>query len=410
MNFPGTTTILKGFENPMKHAKRILTGSVALVLAAAIWLPCLHLFFSRPASAFYAKEGLSPKARELGARQMQIWTDPQLREKELDRMRASNAEWDFMARSYLVWALANMGLRDPSSKPVCLQTMDRIIDETLHLEHEKGMYFFLMPYAKARPYLVQPARSLFLDGEIALMLASRRVLEDKPEYKAALTERVNLMVNGLRHNPHMALESYPDECWTFDHVVALTAIRMSDYLDGSDHTILIRDWVAMARKKLVHPESGLLVSSYETDGTPMIGPEGSSLWMVAYCLQLVDEDFARDQYERARHELGGSALGFSYAREWPDSWKGPADIDSGPIIPVLDISTGSSGMAFIGATAFGDDAFLASLNAMLDFAGFPSRKNGALKYCASNQVGDAVLFYAATLGPVWQKVKEGRKL
>jgi hypothetical protein len=35
--------------------------------------------------------------------------------------------------------------------------------------------------------------------------------------------------------------------------------------------------------------------------------------------------------------------------------------------------------------------------------------HGRLKYCASNQVGDAALLYAATLGPLWQKVKTGAK-
>jgi hypothetical protein len=392
----------------MNRAKRILAGLAALVLAAALWLPCLHLFFARPASAFYVEKGLSPVARELAARQLRLWADAPSRQQELDRMRVSNAEWDFGGRSFLVWALANMGLRDPSSKQACLQTMDRIIDETLQLEQEKGIYFFLLPYAQERPYLAQPARSLFLDGEIAMMLASRRILEEKPEYKTALAERVNLIVRGLLRSPHLALEIYPDECWTYDHAVALAAIRMADYLDGGDHAVLFRDWTAMARNKLVHPASGLLVSSFTTDGSPRIGPEGSSLWMAAHCLQLIDEDFARDQYTRARRELAGSTLGFSYAREWPDSWKGPADIDSGPIIPFFEISAGSSGLAFIGASAFGDDRFLASLHATLDFAAFPTRKNGALKYCASNQVGDAALFYAATLGPVWQKVKAGR--
>jgi len=169
----------------MSRPKRILTALASLVLAAAVWLPCLHLFFARPASAFYTKDGLSPTARQLAARQLRLWADPQLRQQELDRMRVSNAEWDFMGRCYLVWALANVGLRDPASKPACLQTMDRIIAETQRLEQEQGIYFFLMPYAKARPYVARPARSLFLDGEIALMLASRRVLEEKPEYKTA---------------------------------------------------------------------------------------------------------------------------------------------------------------------------------------------------------------------------------
>jgi len=302
-----------------KRLKSILLGLAVLLLAGMVWLPSLHLLFARPVSSFYGPTGVSPRARELAARHIQLWADPRLREQELGRMRVSNAEWDFMGRSYLVWALANLGLRDPASKPVCLQTMDRIIDETLLLEKQNGICFFLMPYAKDRPYVVRPARSLFLDGEIALMLASRRVLEEKPEYKPLLTDRVNLIVNGLQRSRRLGLESYPDECWTFDHVVALAAIRTTDYLDGGDHSRLIRDWVAMAKKRLVHPASGLLVSTYALDDTPLIGPEGSSLWMVAHCLQWVDEDFARDQYERTRRELGRTTLGFSYAREWPDS-------------------------------------------------------------------------------------------
>ena len=131
--------------------------------------------------------------------------------------------------------------------------------------------------------------------------------------------------------------------------------------------------------------------------------------MVAHSLQLLDEDFARDQYQRARKELGEITLGFGYAHEWPQSWKSEANIDSGPIIPGFEISAGSSGMAFIGAASFGDERFLTSLAATLDFAAFPSRTHGRLKYCASNQVGDAALLYAATLGPLWQKVKTGEK-
>ena len=262
------------------------------------------------------------------------------------------------------------------------------------------MYFFLMPYAKEGPYIMRPPHSLFLDGEIALMLASRRVVEEKPEYKALLTERVNAIVGRFQKSRQMVLESYPDECWTFDHCVALDAIKTADYLDGTDHSKLIRDWITMAKQKLVDPQSGLLISSFNTHGQPLIGPEGSSLWMVAHSLQLLDEDFARDQYQRTRKELGAVTLGFGYVHEWPENWKGDPDIDSGPIIPVFDVS----------ASSFGDKKFLGSLATTLDFAGFPSRTGGRLKYCASNQVGDAAILYAATLGPLWEKVKTGAKL
>ena len=65
-----------------------------------------------------------------------------------------------------------------------------------------------------------------------------------------------------------------------------------------------------------------------------------------------------DQYRRARKELGRSVLGFGYAKEWPASWKGPADVDSGPVIPGLEISAGSSGLAFVGTWVFDDRAVL----------------------------------------------------
>src|SRR5262245_57769801 len=100
----------------MQRLKRIGIAIVVLGVAATIWVPCLHLVFARPVTQFRQPEGLSPKAQQLAARHLQLWTDPNLRQKELDRMRASNAEWDFMGRTFLVWSLANMGLRNPASK------------------------------------------------------------------------------------------------------------------------------------------------------------------------------------------------------------------------------------------------------------------------------------------------------
>jgi hypothetical protein len=118
----------------------------------------------------------------------------------------------------------------------------------------------------------------------------------------------------------------------------------------------------------------------------------------------VDEGFARDQYQRARKELGRITLGFGYGVEWPASWQGPRDIDSGAVIPVVEVSAGSSGMAFIAASSFHDWDYLQALATTLDMAGFPSRQNGQLKYCASNQVGDAAILYATVLGPFWERI------
>jgi Linalool dehydratase/isomerase len=383
---------------------RWLRRAVALAAAFVVWLFVLRGFFDRSESLRHPT-GVAPDARRLTARQLALWTDPESRERELLRMRGTNAEWDFMGRSFLVWALVNLGLREPEMKPRYLPVIDTIIDETLRVERERTMFHFLMPYARASSFRVEPPRSQFVDGEIALMLAMRRLLAEKPEYAAPLRERLELMVSRMGKSPVLCAESYPNECWTFCNAVGLAALRVGDALDGTDHSEFLARWVATAKERLVDPQTGLLASSYTLDGVVRDGPEGSSLWLVAHALEIVDRQFAIDQYRRSKHALGRSFFGFGWAREWPSSFAGRIDVDSGPVIPLLDVSAGSSGLAFVGAAAFDDRDYYAALTRTLFAGGFPIQTDQKLFFAASNQVGDAVLLYSSVLGPAWSEVE-----
>lgn len=253
--------------------KRVGRRLTALAVATVIWIPSLHFFYAREVGNFTRPAGLSPKARQLSARHLQLWTDPALRQRELDRMRASNAEWDFMGRTFLVWSFAEMSLRNPADKPQYLQTMDRIIEETVQLEQKHGMYFFLMPYARVSPYVMQPPRSLFLDSEIALMLAVRRMVEEKSEYQPLMRERIDLMEARMRRGPVLSAESYPDECWMFDNAVALAAMKLADKLDGSDHSAFQRQWLELAKQKLVDHKNWFIDFQFH-DRRPAVGWAG----------------------------------------------------------------------------------------------------------------------------------------
>ncbi|MDZ4200460.1 MAG: hypothetical protein U1E27_14390, partial [Kiritimatiellia bacterium] len=123
-------------------------GLAALLLAILVWLPAMHLFFRPPAASYAITEGVSPMARELARFHLHLWERSDERALETGRMRWSNAEWDFMGRTYFVLALANLGLREPEKKAVYLEVMDRIIEETLRLEKENGIHYFLMDYAR----------------------------------------------------------------------------------------------------------------------------------------------------------------------------------------------------------------------------------------------------------------------
>jgi hypothetical protein len=379
----------------------------ALLIAAVIWIPLVHVFFSPSKQDMPSQAGVSERARQLEAAQREAWNRDG--DGEIARMRRTNAEWDFMSRTFLVLALANMALREPKvDRSARLQAIDRLIEDTLEIERTRGMYAFLMPYARGGQFIAKPARSLFIDGEIALMIAARNMVERSPRYASDLRVRVDSMIAQMSQSPILCGESYPDECWIFCNSVAIAAIRMFDVVEGADHHAFIAAWLERTKRALIDPATGLLISSYDVRGKVKDGPEGSSVWIAAHCLLLVDEELARDQYRRAQDALARTVVGFGYAREWPTARPGRPDVDSGPIVPFLEASAGSSGLALVAASAFGDECYLGALMTTLDLAAFPTRDGSKLRYLASNRVGDAVLLYALVEGPLWRKVRAGR--
>ena len=73
-----------------------------MAVATAIWIPSLHWFFTAKVGDFHQPSGISTKARQLASRHLALWSEPEARQQELNRMRASNAEWDFMGRTFFL--------------------------------------------------------------------------------------------------------------------------------------------------------------------------------------------------------------------------------------------------------------------------------------------------------------------
>ncbi|MFH1467110.1 MAG: hypothetical protein ABIO70_22190 [Pseudomonadota bacterium] len=351
-------------------------------------------------------DGGEDRAAQLLEQQVTAWQDPEQRAATRADLRRYNPEWDFMQRTFLVLSLADAALAEPARQPELLPVMDSLIDDTLAQIEAHGARWFLMDYVDRAPFRNTQGRSLFVDGEVALMLGARRLVRDDPARAAQHQAWDALIERHFAEAPALLPESYPDEAWLFCVTNALVALRMADALDGSDHGPLVARWVSQARADLLEPTTGLLGSEFTWDGAMLDGPEGSSIWLVATNLLLLDEPFARDQYARARDALYGSLAGLGYAREWGPGWEGPVDVDSGPIVPVLDASPSSSGFALMAATAFGDEPTRAALERSLHAADLLVRLDPRLAALADNAVGDAVLLHALTFGPLWAEIGE----
>lgn len=161
------------------HAPR--TPLLALPLLVLAWLAGLRVFFG-PSDVGSARLELGDA---LLRRQRALLQGASAeRGHAIARMRRANEEWDFMGRTFAVLALANDAIAHRDRAPGNLAAIDAAIDETLALEEEHGPFFFLLPYAEARPFVQQPARSVFVDGEIAIMLAARQLVAREPRWEA----------------------------------------------------------------------------------------------------------------------------------------------------------------------------------------------------------------------------------
>ena len=394
----------------MTKAKRIILKSTIGVFSL-LCTACLlfSIFFVKPSNA-YGNNNFSQideKTQKLENYYLNIWKTPNLRKHCLSQLHQQNPEWDFMFRTYSVLAFANLSLHQPEKKQDYLDAIDLIIKDTLTLEYNRGFKYFLMDYGQNNRWKQKPARSLFTDGEIALMLGVRCLVENNDVYEKELRRRIELMVNRMNNSPVLCAESYPDECWVFCNTIALAAIKLSDQLNETDHTDFFSQWIDNAKKNLIDKKTGLLPSAFTIDGTPTSsakGPEGSSIWMSCHMLQLIDKNFAQDQYAKAKKELLGDFLGFGYSREWPVSYQGSQDIDSGPVVPFLNASPSASGLAILCAASFKDKENFNKLTLSLNSFAFPKEDSQYLYYQISNPLGDAVLLYGFTVGPIWEKV------
>ncbi|MEZ4317436.1 MAG: hypothetical protein R3F61_08025 [Myxococcota bacterium] len=394
----------------MTTRRQLLTALAAFTASTTAWVGGLSTVLG-PREGTLAGDPDDPVIRGLLERHLALWEGGS--HGDLLAMRATNPEWDFMGRSFLGLALLEVAMRRPGEAPRMIAALDAMLHDTIGAQDRFGPLHWLLPYARSAPFRNREGRSLFVDGELLAVLAARRLVMrhlDLPGADRFSDRQADFAAHVSTHLDESPLghgESYPDECWAFCNAFAAAGLVLDTRTSGRDHTARLDRYLRTLKSTLVDPVTGLAISEYTFGGGPQDGPEGSSIFLTSAHLQLADPAFARVQYETARSHLVRDLAGFGWAREWPDTWRGVMDVDSGPIIPLLDASAGSSGLAFVGAGAFGDRDTLSALLASLELAAFPTWEGDELHFAASNQVGDAVLLYALVQGPLKRLATNG---
>ena len=234
-------------------------------------------------------------------------------------------------------------------------------------------------------------------GYTNLVLSVRRSLSAESP-SAAMNDRISAHLSQqMAKSPHGVIETYPGEVYPVDNAAVVASLSIHGAVTGADHGMALAKWEDNF-ESFRDPDTGLLFQSVLYDnGQAVDQPRGSGTGLAAYFLSFCDPDKSKALYEASRAELHGSLLGFSALREYPRGVEGRGDIDSGPVI--LGLSISSTGFAIAGSRAHGDEETFSSLWATAYLFGAPVDRDDARHFAFGGPLGDAMMFALLTARP-----------
>ncbi len=235
-------------------------------------------------------------------------------------------------------------------------------------------------------------------GYLNLVLACQHLI-DPASPTAALHESISqVLATRLEASPIGLLQTYPGECYPLDNAAGIASLALRDRSAARPVSPSVLRWMEAFSSRWRDPKTGLLIQAVDwKSGRPVDHARGSGTSLAAYFFSFADAALSRRLHEAAVAELSRSFCGFTAMREYPSGIDGRGDIDSGPLLAGLSIS--STGFSLAGCRQQGDAAGFTARWRLVHLMGVPARKDGASHFIVGGRLGDAILFAMSTAVP-----------
>jgi hypothetical protein len=235
-------------------------------------------------------------------------------------------------------------------------------------------------------------------GYTNLALSSRRALDPGGRWAAENDDLSAAIVRRLEAD--LLPETYPDQRYPVDVAAMVASVGLWARVTGRDEPAVLTRWRHTLRRDWV--DDGLLIQSVDGRGRPRDRARGSGTFLASWFLSRWDRAFATDLYVAGRDRLGVSMGPLRAMREYPPGVEGRGDIDSGPIVAGMGVS--STGFAIGAARAAGDLDTAHALERTATLVGQPATNDGELHWRAGTALGspalaDAILFAMMSTPP-----------
>lgn len=306
-------------------------------------------------------------------------------------------EWALYSCSMFSASLVNCSKIYPETKSENIGYIERLIDIVLSPEIRRY---------DAVAWGEDPLESL--DGErshvsyvshLAWMICGFKELGAGDKYDQLLARLCEAMNRRLVASIGFNLPTYPGEpIYVPDMLVAIVALHKYSTLNNGMYRSTVQEWIDRAKHSWIDEETGLLVSTLDGDGHQIEGVpvKGSYSALNCYFLSLINESFARSQYDILKTQFWKSGLisGLKEYRDRSNFWG--LDIDAGPILFGLS----PSGTAFFAgsATIFGDTQTRGMILRTAETAGSTIKLGKERHYLLANiaLVGESIMLAMRT--------------
>ncbi|MFH1463981.1 MAG: hypothetical protein ABIO70_06330 [Pseudomonadota bacterium] len=300
-----------------------------------------------------------------------------------------DGEWAFGACVMAVAGLGQVALEHPDLQESYLPAMDRCV-AWLVTPEARAFGTRMWGYDGLDGQGLARGEHAYL-GYLGVALGVRRLLQPDSPW-ADLHDRLAVDARtGLAHGV-AAFQTYPGQTYPPDLATVAATVALHDRATGQTADPALDRWLATYRREAVDPATGMLIQRLSpTSGRPADLPRGSGTAFASYFLVYADPGLSGELYA-ALPEV--HTLGLGAVREYARGTRGPADIDSGPVILGLGIS--ATGFALAGARAHGDRATYRRILRTACICGLPIPLHGGRWFVTGGGIGNAILLAMLT--------------
>ncbi len=269
-------------------------------------------------------------------------------------------EWAIYSCSMYCAALSNICRLYPEEKELSLSRMRKLID--IVLQPELRQYDTKSWGEDAMETLEGDKSHMTYLSILAWMITLYKMSGGGEEYDRTLHEVCAALYRRTLKSRDLNLLSFPQKpVFLPDMLVTIVALHNYSLLYGGMYADTVSRWLAKAKNEWLDKRTGLLVSMLPGASQYRGGRsiKGSHSALSCYYLSLVDEDFAREQYERLKKTFRQKTFvdGIKEYQSWSPKLK--LDVNAGPII--FGFSPSGTVFSIGAATYFGDWEFRAGM-------------------------------------------------